>query len=321
MLNRKDLTIIIRSSGERTVPVIWNLLKQQVSEEQIFEVNEVPNSRALKKSFEIANKENREWLLLIDGDILPFRKLIDRFLQITAALDNRVFCIQCSNIDKMMRIYRPSGVHLYRTSLIERALELIPGENKTLRPESTMMSRMEDNGYPTLFMEEVLALHDFEQYYKDLYRKGYFCAHKFTKKIPYLKELWTQLSNENRDYEILLEGMKKGENHNDLVVSNVEFFEKLNIPKLIAEKGISEKPELEGDEIDFDWIDNIYRRFEIPVSYYNSKIYSNLDNSRKSQPPIKRRFLQLKGKIGVWKIVPWIIGSLLEKIGRTMKPN
>jgi hypothetical protein len=319
MLGRKDLTVIIRSSGERTVPVLRNLLGKQLAEEQLFEVNEVPNSRALKKAFKIASRQNRPWLLLIDGDILPFRQIIDRTLQIADGLDERVYCIQCNNVDKMMRLYRPSGIHMYRTALIDKALKLIPEENTMMRPESTTMGSMEEQGYPTLFAEEVLALHDFEQYYKDLYRKGYFCTHKFTDKIPYLKKIWGRLAEENNDYKVLLEGLKKGESYEGLVVSNVEQFNKMNIPRILSENGIAEKDKLNEDDIDFEWIEQIYQKFNIPREHYNAVISSKSDPEKITKPPLKRRFLQLKGKIGVMKLGPWIIGNFFEKFGTLLK--
>ena len=318
-LNRSDITVVLRSSGERTVPVTWNLLGSQVSEDQLIEINEVPNSRALRVAYQIALEKNREWILLIDGDILPFRSMIDRMLQIAENIDKRVFCIQCNNLDKMMRYPRPSGIHMYRTSLIEKALNYIPKENRTMRPESTTMSRMEQNGYPTLFVNEVLALHDFEQYYKDFYRKGYFCAHKFTDEIPYLKRIWKQLESENKDYKVLLEGLERGQSYNGLVVSNVDNFEELNIPQLLIEMGISEKKALDASQIDFEYIDEIFNKFTIPVEYYNSIIFSKLNSKKDTIPPVKRRFLQLKGKLGIWKLGPWIIANYFEKLGRFIK--
>lgn len=319
MLTRDDITIVIRSSGERTVPLIWNLLIKQVSKNQIHEINEVPNGRALRVAFHVAIEKNRKWLLLIDGDILPKSNLIDRMLQIAEQINKRVYCIQCNNLDKMMRYPRPSGIHMYRTSLLEKALNMIPAENQTMRPESTTMLCMKKNGYPTLFADDVLALHDFKQYYKDLYRKGYFCAHKFSNEIPYLKKLWKKLAQENKDYLVLLEGLSRGELYDGLVVSNVDYFDKLNFPKILSEMGISEKNDLKGIEIGFDDIDKIFGEFTIPIEYYNSIISTKENSEGPSTPPLKRRFLQLKGKLGVWKLGPWIIANLLEKIGKKTK--
>jgi hypothetical protein len=315
MQEREDITIIIRSVGERTVPVIKHLLKQQVSEDQLFEVNEAPLSRALEVSYEFALKEGRRYVLIIDGDILPFRNMLDRLTAIFNKLDERVFGLQCSVADKMIHNFRPAGVHMHRTVLLESAMKQIPEANETVRPESMTINEMADRGYPTLFIDDVLALHDFEQYYKDLFRKSFFLAHKHTKDLPYVKKLWKRLAVDDNDYRIALEGLERGEQYNKRVVADIKQFGKYNISDILSAGGLTEKSELRGDEIGFDWIEKGYHNFNIPIEYYHFALFPS--NHRKT--PLKRRFLQLKAKVGLWRMGPWLIGNYIEKAGRLIK--
>ncbi len=315
MKERENITIIIRSVGERTVPVIKHLLKQQIAAEQLFEVNEAPLSKALEVSYDIALKEGRRYVLIIDGDVLPFRSMLDRLITIFNRLDKRVFGLQCNIADKLIHNYRPAGIHMHRTALLERAMEQIPGTKETVRPESMTINEMAGRGYPTLFIEDVLALHDFEQYYKDLFRKSFFLAHKHTKDLPYVKELWKRLAADDADYRISLEGLKRGEQYNKRVVANVKQFEKYGITDILSAKGLTEKNELRGDEIDFDWIDDVYHRFNIPIEYYHFALFP--PNHQKV--PLKRRFVQLKAKVGLWRMGPWLVGNYIEKVGRLIK--
>lgn len=315
-MDKSNCTIIIRSSGERTVPALKVLMRQQVSENQIFGVQEVPLTMALKKCYEVAIKDNRDYLLILDGDVLPVPSMLQTMLQIFDELDERVFGLQCNVLDKMTQTYRPAGVHMHRTKLLKKAITLIPENRNTVRPESITIRNMEQAGHPTLFIDNALALHDYEQYYRDLARKGFFTAHKFSHMIPYLKKLWSKLSEKDHDFAVLLEGLKRGEAYDGLVVSNIEDFKKIGVAAFLSEKGIQEKQAIDVSQIDFNYIQQVFDEFSIPSEFWNFKLFSDPNTKGVS---FKRRLNQLRGNLGLLKLTPWIFGNFMEKMGRGIK--
>jgi hypothetical protein len=292
------------------------LLQQQVSEDQIFEVQEVPLTMALKACYEVGIKDDREYLLILDGDVLPVRAMLDKMLKIFSELDERVFGLQCNVLDKMTQTYRPAGVHMHRTSMLKKAMELIPENLNTVRPESITIDNMEQAGYPTLFIDDALALHDFEQYYRDLFRKGFFMAHKFSQLMPYFKKLWTKMSKTDLDFTVLLEGLKRGEAYDGLVVSNVEDFKKFGVAAILSENGIEEKTAINGSKIDFEYVHQVCDEFSIPPEFWNFKLFSDAEVKEVSY---KRRLNQLRGNLGLVKLTPWILGNFMEKVGKGIK--
>ena len=54
------VTVVIRSCGERTKYHCENLISQQVPNENIFVINEIPFSKAVEETFRIGLKQNKK---------------------------------------------------------------------------------------------------------------------------------------------------------------------------------------------------------------------------------------------------------------------
>ena len=91
MAMRNDLTIIIRSSGERTLHYCNQLLNLQIPEEQIIVIEETPFSAALRKMIQIGTEKGKEWTLCIDADVLVRTDSIKNLMRAAENADKNIF--------------------------------------------------------------------------------------------------------------------------------------------------------------------------------------------------------------------------------------
>jgi hypothetical protein len=205
-----DLTVVIRSSGERTLDLCYSLVRKQVKEQNIIIIEEKPFSKAVLKNFEIGIERGTEYTLSIDADILIFNDAIAFLLNNFEKLDKTYFVYQGLVFDKFFNSYRAGGPHLYRTSLLKKAIEFIPKEGTSLRPESSTYIEMKKIGYHTYQDIWAVGIHDDEQYYEDIYRKFFLHAHKHKSRISKWIGSWDKNWVDDLDYQMALKGLSDG---------------------------------------------------------------------------------------------------------------
>jgi len=242
-MNFKNVTVIIRSAQERTVNLCRYLLTSLFSDNQIFTVEEVPFSAAIKKGLEIGLEENRKWTMTIDADVLAIISGVRDLFERAENAPGNFFAIQGLILDKFFPVMRPSGIHFYRTSLSHKAIHLIPAEGTSLRPESDLLDNMIKAGYPWLQCDTVVGVHDFEQYYKDIFRKCFIQAHKHHWLINRAETYWKEKQTEDIDFKVALWGSLLGKLHTDTVYIDRNFLQK-ECREIFDLKGMEEKTEL-----------------------------------------------------------------------------
>ena len=209
-----SITIIIRSAGERTESLCRKLiLDQGVSESSVFVTNEAPFSKAMKVGFEIGIAEKRPWTYCVDADLLLRPQSILKMIEHAEKQPPNLCEIQGYILDKFFGGTRMGGVHLYRTSLLDKVIKLIPPEGKDIRPETHALNAMRAAGYPCLTVQELVGLHDFEQSYEDIFRKCFVHAHKHLNHSELFIPFWRFMSNQDLDYQIALAGFGEGIKH------------------------------------------------------------------------------------------------------------
>jgi hypothetical protein len=213
-MNLNIATIIIRSVGERTEALCKKLIIEQgVSEDAIFIINEAPFSKAMKVGFEIGIREKRPWTFCVDADVLLRPGSVLNMIRHAEKQPKNVCEIQGFVLDKFFGGARTAGVHLYRTSLLEKVLQEIPLEGVDIRPESFALNSMKKNGYPWYAVEELVGLHDFEQSNEDIFRKCFAQAHKHLNYTELFIPFWRSKSFLDEDYKIALAGFGEGIKH------------------------------------------------------------------------------------------------------------
>lgn len=216
-----QVTVIIRSVGERTESICRELIiSQGVPSQALVIVNETPFSQAMRTSFRIGLEYDRPWTFCIDADLLLRPGSIQHMLEMATQQPKNVCEIQGLILDKFFSGPRPAGNHLYRTTVLDHALRLIPEEGIDIRPEHYTLQAMQAQGFPWINVPYLVGLHDFEQYYRDIFRKCLVQAHKHQHFTDLFLSVWRQGAIMDTDYRIALAGFARGIEHCGPVMIN-----------------------------------------------------------------------------------------------------
>lgn len=161
-----DAVAVIRSQGERTEAVCERLVKNQFENTHIIRVS--PFADAVRGCFRIGLESGAEWLVTVDADVLiasDYREKISEELkgfsgwQILGHMD-----------DKLYGGVRVGGVRAYRVAAIPKLLPTVRSDVQ--RVEARLCA-----DHPGWRLSSIITgRHDYEQYYRDLHRKG--AAHR-----------------------------------------------------------------------------------------------------------------------------------------------
>jgi hypothetical protein len=261
-----SVTIIIRSVGERTESLCRKLiLDQGVSRESVFVIKKAPFSKAMEVGLEIGRAQKRPWTFCVDADLLLRPESIRNMIKNAERQPSNVCEIQGFILDKFFGGARMGGVHVYRTALLDRVINSIPPEGKNIRPETHALNAMHEAGYPWLTVKELVGLHDFEQAYKDIFRKCYVQAHKHLSHTELFIPFWRSKSNQDMDYHIALAGFAEGIKHYGEVFidKRVDYLQK-------SMWGIEASPKNEIDlsKWDLDRIESMIHNWVEPEEYW-----------------------------------------------------
>lgn len=193
------MEIIIRTTGERTEKACIKSCEQQGN---VHVVRTCPFGEAIRQAYKLALELNQYWTPVIDADVVLYKDSINKGLM--EECSGTIFCYDGTTDDKIMMKPRRAGIHIYRTSLLETALKYI--DSTKLKPESHVRREMEKIGYPTFTGKTIFGRHDYDQYYKDLWRKSVCQTKKLAKMIQKnnIRNKWLQLAKTDLDYKVIL---------------------------------------------------------------------------------------------------------------------
>jgi hypothetical protein len=243
-----DLVVVVRTAGERTVETSLQLLSAQLAGRPVVVVDERPFEAALRRSYEVGIERGASWTMTLDGDVLLREGAVAALLAEAQRMPTHYFQIEGRIFDKMTGTYRQAGHRIYRTALLPRALACIPPTGAAIRPEYTALQEMGRVGYPSRRVSLVVGLHDFEQYYRDIYRKAFVHARKHRERVPAMVERCLTGLSSDPDFRIILKGLYDGITRCDDVSIDTRRFETLLPPTWLAECGLSEKAPMSPGE-------------------------------------------------------------------------
>lgn len=208
----EDVAVVVRSSGERTEGVAVQAFRGHVPESCIAVIHERPFTRALARGLEIGRQFGLPWTLCVDADVTVRPSAVGYLLDAIRNADLRLFGATGMVFDKFYGTPNRGGPHLYRTSLIDEALEVLDaiGDGGSLRPETGLHAQMASRGYPWAAVDEVLAVHDFEQFYGDIYRKMVVRARKSPRHADTMLERSSRLAPIDPDFLVGAWGLRVG---------------------------------------------------------------------------------------------------------------
>lgn len=309
--NSAQVTMIVRSANERTVDLCYKLIAEQGCNENIFFTSETPFSAALKKSYEIGISEGRPWTFCVDADVLLRPNSIQLLLNFAKVQEQHIFEVQGLIYDKFYDGPRQAGNHLYRTSLLPKAVKLIPEEGVDIRPEKYVLQEMKKLGYPNEKINHVLGLHDFEQYYEDIYRKSFIHAHKHLNFAQRMVTVWKKKMEMDKDFKVALNAFSEGIRNTEEIF--VDKNQSLYIEKF-TELNIEEKKPID-DNFDLSTIEN-------EIKDKMDSRYNSLDSVVITQNRFDRYLQGFQKKIkkyGISKTLVLNVGLILFKMGKNLK--
>lgn len=202
------LAIVIRAAGERTAAACQALAAHGGG--PVIVVEERPFERALRGSFTRAIDAGCEWTLMLDGDVLPRPVTFERLLGRARRLPAGAFQMQGLVYDKFLGRARKAGNRVYRTSLLAAALDHVPPEGVELRPETHVCLAMARQGHASHLVDEIVGLHDYEQFHRDIYRKAHVFAHKHVEVAARRLATWAVRARDDADCLTALQGFCAG---------------------------------------------------------------------------------------------------------------
>lgn len=276
-----DLTIVVRASGERTQNLCCELLRQESTGNNVFITEENSFSSALRKSFSIGIKQQKKWTLMVDADVLARPRVIKDLLVRAENSPGEISIFQTSMLDKFFGGIRVGGMKLYRSEVLPMALELVPEISH--RPEAHVIKALHKKNTYVDITDIVCGLHDFEQYYSDIFRKGFTHGIKHASLVQLLLPYWKRMGVKDRDFAVLIDGLAVGLRHkDDLQLSKSEVASEFH--RYIVSSGVEEKSPLRKEDFDLSNVAGVLKNFKAPREY--AKIKREMD--RMGRPEIPR---------------------------------
>lgn len=242
--NPDEIRIIVRTCGERTTQKCVELCEKQGTTDII---EAVPFGESLRKSYKTAMNYPSKWVCMIDADVLllpgTLQAAITELNNADAIGKHTYFCLDGFCQDKIMMKRRRAGIHIYRTELLEQGYQYI--DDLQLKPESHVRKSMALEGFPTYSKSPItFGLHDYEQYYVDLWRKSVCQTQKLPKRAIIAAPTWKILSTstgakKDDDFLVIYEAHKYGIKRTPQIVidKNVDYDAAANLARLnIIEK-------------------------------------------------------------------------------------
>lgn len=300
--------VVIRTAGERTFEACKSLVLKQIPEDHLHIVNERPFEVALRRCYQIGLESNAKWMITLDADVLLRENAIAGLLSEAEAMPTDHFQIEGMVLDKLTHRFRWAGYRCYRVKYLQAALSLLPADRAEIRPESTTLEKMMVQGYPFLRSNQVYGIHDFEQNYRDVYRKTYVHADKHQIWLPEILATWKRLAREDADFRIALRGAYDGLLATESPrIDTRDYSEPAE--RAMTDLGLTEKNELLGECCGFPKVEALINKA------VNSPGVPRLGTYSTRSQRLSDRYQRL----GPWRIGPYLIGALLCDVGNIFK--
>jgi hypothetical protein len=143
------------------------------------------------------------------------------------------------------------GVHAYNASLFDRALGFMGIAHDDQRPETRLYKEMGRRGYATLRNPIIVGLHDYEQFYRDLYRKMFVRAKKYEARVPFMRKVLGDQYLQDPEARAMMWGLLDGVvdrlEGNRIGVLDTAIYEE-RARQALALAGVEERDPLRGEE-------------------------------------------------------------------------
>lgn len=304
-----NIFTVVRSSNERTTQAALSLAQAFATPARTCMIRQAPFEEALRETCRIGANSDTEWLAVIDADLLisvPAMKVVSHRL---GTLPATVFQTQGYILDHLTGGVRPAGPRFYRCSALQHALTLVPPDGTTMRPETEMILSMNREGFASHTLPEVLAIHDYHQFYADIYRKCYTHGIKFAGLAHELFKRW-QTRLDKPDFRIAMLAMADGLTSQCSVKTDARSFPSAD--HALQHLGFKEKPPLTPSPAEIlKEVENIIREEQAVTDHNEITRLSNLT-------PYRRAINKCQS-IGWFRMAPWLVAHCMQSIASKLK--
>lgn len=313
-----DFIVVVRSAGERSLGLSVGILHDQVGRDRVFVVDERPFERALRVTYEIGLAQRRRWTVTLDADVLCRDGAIVELVAEAGRLPGHYVQVEGRILDKITGLFRQAGHRVYRTSALETALQHVPAPGTVLRPEYETLLALHARGYASRRVSTIAGLHDFEQYYRDIYRKAFVHARKSLGWIPRIVERCLRYAGSDRDFEVVLKGLCDGLTSRDAVAIDTRRFEGLS-EAWMTEVGLEEKPPVPQDASSMASMREACRRI---LASQTAPVFDAVDEPPAHAPERGLQWRHYRDRIaakGFLMGTTSSVGSIVRKIGERLE--
>lgn len=303
--------VAIRSADERTVEACFEIVKSQADGAPVHLVSEVPFKKALEECFRLAINSEKRWLITVDADMILLPGAIHLLVREAEKMPDTYLQIQGRILDKITGTVRKAGPRIYRVSLLPKLLELSESMKDHIRPESRLITHAGRNGWPSRYIPAVMALHDFEQYYKDIYRKSFVHARKHPDLLPDMIQRAVLLKDKDPDYLVMLQAIW------DSLIENVEVGIDTRLYTETAEKALNKLNLVEKEDslTDPAWEVHKEEIKDLPEIYLQNNLVPYSDSPAEKAGHMSLKKLSSDGIKGIFHR----IGGRLIKLGKKLQ--
>jgi len=272
----------------------------------------IPFEAALAESYRIGIDSGSKWLMTLDADVLLREHAIRDFLAEADLMPNGFFHTEGLVYDYLTGMYRKAGHRMYRTSMLIEAVKCIPLPGEAIRPEFTTIQRMVTAGFPVQETGMVYGIHDFEQFYSDIYRKCVVHATKHVEWLPELVKRWKSMQGSDADFKVALQAVVDGLTYYSSITVDKSIFSErsVEVQRLL---GLTEKESLfQFDRAVKLVTDTLTSSGKVPIDLQGTKTFG-IRVSRKS---FLKKMVQDRG---LFKTTVYILGEFTVQLGKSIR--
>jgi hypothetical protein len=246
-ISAADFLVVVRTIGERTLPVLLQRLEQHFASEDIHVVKKTPFFEAVRETFRIgARNPHKRFLFALDADVVLNFDFLEKVIHCAENMNPYTTLRTRMLVRDKYENVRDCGNHMYSNRWSESVLAYIDisGEREIPRPESTNVARFSKTVDINSEMKvwDVIGDHGFEQFYHHLYMSMY---NRFIKVKPWRKEYITQsvkqklvLYPNDYDYKIARDAIDRAFSETRVILDQKRY---PSIETLLRSYGIEEK--------------------------------------------------------------------------------
>lgn len=235
---------MIRTVGERTSGACVEMVKKLGYDPQI--ITEYTHYAAVEKTYEIGLDSRGDWTFSVDADVILEPRMVESVLDDLFSSPEDVRVAHPGVVDKLYRLKRWAGIQVYRTDALDelRSIFKLKKQQRQLKIEGACISELRRRGRKVAFVKRVVGLHDYYQYYRDLYRKVYLNSIRNQDMNRKARKLWTYWCRFDDDYKVALAASDQALEESRDLTNSVNDFNREEIDEMLCRLNLEEKPEM-----------------------------------------------------------------------------